>query len=69
MSYIVQRKHRFYVVANDGIDPLSQRERRRWVPVGADRSEAEAIAARLGAERVEPPPPRGGPVNFGEFWI
>jgi integrase len=67
MSYIVQRNHRFYVVAYDGIDPLSRRERRRWVPVGANRSEAEAIAARISADRVEPPPPKGGPVTFAEF--
>jgi integrase len=69
MCYIVQRKDRFYVVAYDGIDPLSGRERRRWVPVGADRGEAEAIAARLSADRVGPPPPKGGPVTFGEFLI
>ncbi len=36
MSYIVQRKDRFYVVAYDGLDPLTGRERRRWHPVGHD---------------------------------
>lgn len=34
MTYIVQRKDRFYVVAYDGLDPLTGRERRRWHPVG-----------------------------------
>jgi hypothetical protein len=67
MCYIVQRKDRFYVVAYDGIEPLSGRERRRWVPVGADRGEAEAIAARLSADRVEPPPPKGRQVTLAEF--
>ena len=47
MSYIVQRKDRFYVVAYDGLDPLTGKERRRWHPGGHDRDEAEAFAARL----------------------
>ena len=33
MSYIVQRHSRFYVVAYDGLDPLTGRERRRWHPI------------------------------------
>jgi integrase len=49
MAYIIQRKNRFYVVAYDGIDPLTGRERRRWHPAGHSRSDAEAIAARLDA--------------------
>ena len=32
MSHIVQRQDRFYVVAYDGLDPLTGRERRRWHP-------------------------------------
>jgi integrase len=47
MAHIVQRKDRFYVVAYDGIDPLTGRERRRWHAVGDDPAEAEAMAARL----------------------
>jgi len=49
MTYIVQRKDRFYVVAYDGTDPLTGRERRRWHPAGHSRTDAEAIAARLDA--------------------
>ncbi len=30
MAYIIQRKDRFYVVAYDGLDPLTGKERRRW---------------------------------------
>ena len=37
MTYIVQRKDRFYVIAYDGIDPLTSKERRRWHSVGHDR--------------------------------
>ena len=47
MAYIVQRNHRFYVVAYDGIDPITGRERRRWHPAGESRGDAEAIAASL----------------------
>jgi integrase len=66
MTYIVQRKDRFYVVAYDGVDPLTGRERRRWHPVGQDRSEAEAVAAHLKFDRTAPPI-KGGPVTLGEF--
>ncbi len=47
MAYIIDRKDRFYVVAYDGIDPITRRERRKWHPVGADRAVAELIARRL----------------------
>jgi Group II intron, maturase-specific domain len=39
MTYIVQRKDCLYVVAYDGLDPLTGKERRRWHPVGHDRYE------------------------------
>lgn len=61
MTYIVQRKDRFHVVAYDGVDPLTGRERRRWHPVGTDRGEAEMVAARLAGERETPPPATGDP--------
>ena len=32
IAYIVTRNSRFYVVAYDGIDPLTGRDRRRWHP-------------------------------------
>jgi integrase len=67
MTYIVQRKDRFYVVAYDGLDPLTGRERRRWHPVGHDRTEADALASRLDRERVAPSPGKGGPITVGEF--
>lgn len=67
MSYIVQRQARFYVVAYDGLDPLTGRERRRWHPVGHDRDEAEQLAARLDRERDTAPATPTGPVTFGEF--
>ena len=67
MTYIVQRKTRFYVVAYDGLDPLTGRERRRWIPIGHDRAEAEAVVARLDSERIAGPAPRRGTVTVGEF--
>ncbi len=73
MSYIVQRKERFYVVAYDGLDPLTGRERRRWHPVGHDRDEAELLAARLDRERDAAPAAPTSSVTFGEYltntWI
>ncbi len=56
MTYIVQRKSRFYVVAYDGIDPITGRGNRRWHPAGHSRADAEAIAANLDlAPAVEAP--------------
>jgi integrase len=51
MAYIVQRNHRFYVVAYDGIDPITRRHRRRWHHAGRSRHDAEAIVARLATDR------------------
>jgi len=67
MTYIVQRQDRFYVVAHDGLDPLTGKERRCWHPVGHDRAEAEAVAARLDSQRVAPPPAKGGPITLGDY--
>jgi integrase len=67
MPYIVERKTRLYVVAYDGLDPLTGRERRRWIPIGHDRAEAEAVVARLHSERIIGPAPRRGTVTVGEF--
>lgn len=67
MTYIVERKSRCYVVAYDGLDPLTGRERRRWIPIGHDRDEAETVAARRDSERVAGPAPRRGTVTVAEF--
>ncbi len=44
MTYIVNRRDRFYVVAYDGIDPISGRERRRWHPAGTSRDDAAELS-------------------------
>lgn len=67
MAYIIERKDRFYVVAYDGIDPLTGRERRRWHPAGRDRHDAEAMAARIERDAAGAAPLRGGAVQLGEF--
>jgi integrase len=51
MAYIIERNERFYVVAYDGIDACTGRERRRWHPAGRSRADAEAIAARITTAR------------------
>lgn len=67
MTYIVQRKDRCYVVACDGIDPLTGKERRRWHPFGHDRAEAEACAARLDRDVIGSPARKGGTITLGAF--
>ena len=67
MAYIIERNARLYVVAYDGIDPLSGRERRRWHPAGRSRADAEAIATALAAEALAPPDVSTSPLTFGKF--
>ena len=55
MAYIIERKNRFYVVAYDGLDPLTGKERRRWHPAGHDRHlpvEASHRGYRIGENDV-----------------
>jgi hypothetical protein len=58
--------NRFNVVAYDGLDRLTGKERRGWHPVGRDRDEAAAMAAHFASERVAAPPPQKAvPVTLG----
>ena len=66
MAYI-ERNARFYVVAYDGIDPVTGRERRRWHPAGRSREDAEAIATTLDMVSLPPPVPSASPLTFGKF--
>jgi len=67
MAYIVTRNSRFYVVAYDGIDPLTGRERRRWHPAGASRTDAEAISATLDAATAPPADASTRSLTVGRF--
>jgi integrase len=51
MSDIVQRNHRFYVVAYNGHDPITGRERRRWHPAGTDHTDAVTVQRRIDSQR------------------
>jgi hypothetical protein len=67
MAYIVTRNSRFYVVAYLGIDPLTGRERRRWHPAGASRTDAEAISATLDAAVAPPADASTRSLTVGRF--
>lgn len=67
MAYSIQRKDRFYVVAYDGIDPATGRERRRWHPAGHSRADAEAICARLDAVAAADTTIATGQLTFGRY--
>ena len=58
MAYIISRHNRFYVVAYDGVDPATGRERRRWHSAGTSRADAEAIASSI-SDTNRVPIPRG----------
>ena len=67
MAYIISRNSRFYVVAYDGVDPATGRERRRWHPAGSSRADAEAIASSI-TETNRVPIPRGrDAVTLGDY--
>lgn len=49
-GYVAKKGNRWYAVIYQGIDPVTGRERRSWHPAGAERADAERLAARLAAE-------------------
>lgn len=52
-GYVARKGDRWYAVVYEGVDPETGKERRRWVPAGADRAEAEDLARRLGTEEEQ----------------
>jgi integrase len=50
-GHVARKRGRYYAVIYEGLDPVTGKERRSWHPAGTDRAEAEALAARLAAER------------------
>jgi len=49
-GYVARKGDRWYAVVYEGLDPVTGKERRRWLPAGTTREEAEQLAARLAAE-------------------
>ena len=65
MAYITSRNDRFHVVAYDGRDPITGRERRKWHPAGKCRADAEAIAATLTDTKAVDTAEAARPTTFG----
>lgn len=68
MAYIVSRNNRFYVVAYDGVDHHTGKERRRWHPAGRSRADAEAVAASMTEAPGVAIPLGRDAVTLGEFF-
>ncbi len=51
----MQRNNRFYVVAYNGHDPITGRERRRWHPAGTDHTDAVTLQRRIDHQRPRTP--------------
>ncbi|HUF14769.1 MAG TPA: site-specific integrase [Acidimicrobiia bacterium] len=49
-GYVARKGDRWYAVVYEGLDPVTGKERRRWLPAGTTREDAEQLAARLAAE-------------------
>jgi integrase len=50
-GYVARKRDRYYAVIYEGLDPITGKEKRSWHPAGTNRADAEALAARLAAER------------------
>ena len=50
-GHVARKRDRYYAVIYEGLDPVTGKERRSWHPAGTDHTEAEALVARLAAER------------------
>lgn len=50
-GHVASKRDRYYAVIYEGVDPVDGKEKRSWHAAGTDRAEAEALAARLAAER------------------
>jgi integrase len=50
-GHVARKRDRYYAVIYEGIDPIDGKEKKSWHAAGTDRAEAEALAARLAAER------------------
>ncbi len=69
MSYIVQRNQSFYVVAYNGLDPITGAERRRWHPAGVSRSDAEKIQRRINQQTASGPCERTLAGFMSSIWL
>lgn len=50
-GHVARKGDRYYAVIYEGLDPITGREKRTWHAAGTNRADAEALAARLAAER------------------
>ncbi len=50
-GHVTRKRDHYYAVICEGLDPITGKECQAWHPVGTDRAEAEALVARLAAER------------------
>lgn len=66
----IQKKgNRYYAVVYDGIDPGTGKKRRRWVPAGTRRSDAERILATEIKRRHDGEPVPTEKLTLGEYLI
>lgn len=50
-GYVARKGNRWYAVIYEGIDPVTGKERRSWHAAGAERADADRLAARLANDR------------------
>jgi integrase len=64
---IAKKGKRWYAVVNDGVDPATGKDRRRWVSAGTRRDDAERVLADLIQRKYEGEPVVTHKGTFGEY--
>lgn len=66
----IQKKgNNYYAVIYDGIDPGTGRKRRRWVPAGTRRADAERVLSDLIRRKYEGEPVPTEKLTLGEYLV
>jgi len=66
-GYTVKKGKQYYAVVYEGIDPGSGKERRRWIPAGPRRSDAERMVTDLVKRRNDGQQTPRGKTTLGEY--
>jgi integrase len=66
-GYTVKKGKQYYAVVYEGIDPGTGRERRRWIPAGPRRSDAERLVTDLVKRRNDGQQTPHGKTTLGEY--
>jgi integrase len=68
-GYVAKKGKRWYAVIYDGVNPATGKERRRWVPAGTRRGDAEKLVTELVKRRNDGEAVVTDKATFGEYLV